>query len=59
MPVQGALPTTSIHKKARTLAATEEKYPTLEKETEAERTRRRVNKRVAYVLPQRGITPKS
>jgi hypothetical protein len=40
------------------LAATEEKYPTLEKEPEAERTRR-VNKRKAYVLPQRGATPKN
>jgi len=45
-------------KKARTLAATEEKYPTLEKEPKAERTRS-VNKRIGYVLTQRGATPTS
>ena len=41
------------------MADTEEKYPTLEKETEAERTRRRFNKRKAYVLLQRGAMPAS
>jgi len=48
-----------MRKKARTLTDIEEKYPTLEKETEAERKRRRVNRRKAYVLLQRGATPTS